>query len=217
MTDTAIQPARGVYIDGAWRPPHSGKTLPVVSPPTGQVFAEIAAGDGRDINDAVMAARAAFDKGPWGPHDGHRTRPPADEARPPHRGARRGIGAGRGARLRQADAAGARATSPPARATSSIYGGAADKLHGETIPYMEGYTSLTIWREPLGVTGHIIPWNYPAQMVGRTSAPALAAGNACVCKPAEDACLVPLMRIGELAAEVGLPRRRHQCRARSRP
>jgi aldehyde dehydrogenase (NAD+) len=202
MTDTAIQPARGVYIDGAWRPPHSGKTLPVVSPPTGQVFAEIAAGDGRDINDAVLAARAAFDKGPWGRMTatergrlltklGRRIEERAEE-------------------LAQVEA---RDTGKPMRLARGdiaalaryfeYYGGAADKLHGETIPFMEGYFVTTIW-EPLGVTGHIIPWNYPAQMVGRTLAPALAAGNATVCKPAEDACLVPLM-IGELAAEVGFP------------
>ena len=69
-----------------------------------------------------------------------------------------------------------------------FYGGAPDKLHGSTIPYTEGYTVLT-WREPHGVTGHIVPWNYPLQIFGRSVGAALAAGNACVVKPAEDACL----------------------------
>jgi aldehyde dehydrogenase (NAD+) len=83
------------------------------------------------------------------------------------------------------------------------YGGASDKLTGETIPYPASYTVLT-WREPHGVTGHIIPWNYPLQIFGRSVGGALAAGNACVIKPAEDACL-SLLRLAELAAEAGLP------------
>jgi aldehyde dehydrogenase (NAD+) len=68
------------------------------------------------------------------------------------------------------------------------YAGACDKLHGETIPYQDGYSVLT-WREPFGVVGHIIPWNYPMQIFGRSVGGALAAGNVCVVKPAEDACL----------------------------
>lgn len=84
-----------------------------------------------------------------------------------------------------------------------FYAGAPDKLHGDTIPYTPGYTVLT-WREPLGVTGHIIPWNYPMQIFGRSVGGALAAGNACVVKPAEDACL-SLLRIAELASGAGLP------------
>ncbi len=83
------------------------------------------------------------------------------------------------------------------------YGGAADKLHGDTIPFLDGYFVATVY-EPKGVTGHIIPWNYPSQMFGRTIAASLAVGNACVMKPAEDACLAPL-RLAELAAEAGFP------------
>ena len=83
------------------------------------------------------------------------------------------------------------------------YGAAADKVHGDTIPFLPGYF-VTTEHVPYGVTAHIIPWNYPAQMFGRTVAPALAMGNACVVKPAEDACLTPL-RLAELAAEIGLP------------
>src|SRR5205085_1774713 len=84
-----------------------------------------------------------------------------------------------------------------------FYGGAADKLHGDTIPYLDGYTVMTI-REPHGVTGHIIPWNYPAQIGGRPIGGALAAGNACVVKPAEDACL-SILKLADLALEVGFP------------
>ena len=74
---------------------------------------------------------------------------------------------------------------------------------GETIPYQNGYTVLTL-REPQGVTGHIVPWNYPMQIFGRSVGGSLAAGNACVVKPAEDACL-SLLRVAEIAAEVGFP------------
>ena len=84
-----------------------------------------------------------------------------------------------------------------------FYAGACDKLHGETIPYLEGYSVLT-WREPHGVTGHIIPWNYPMQIFDRSVGGALAAGNVCVVKPAEDACL-SLLRVVQLATEVGFP------------
>jgi len=84
-----------------------------------------------------------------------------------------------------------------------FYGGAADKVHGETIPYLEGYTVLTL-REPHGVTGHIIPWNYPLQIIGRTIGGALTMGNACVLKPGEEASQTALM-IGELSRQAGFP------------
>ncbi len=84
-----------------------------------------------------------------------------------------------------------------------FYGTAADKVHGETIPFLNGH-QVTLIREPLGVTAHVIPWNYPAQMLGRTVAPALAMGNACVLKPAEDTSLSALY-VGQLALEVGIP------------
>src|SRR5690606_19083029 len=84
-----------------------------------------------------------------------------------------------------------------------FYGGGADNVHGKTTPFLNGY-SVELVREPLGVTAHIIPWNYPAQMFGRSVAPALAMGNAAVVKPAEDACL-SILRVAELALEAGLP------------
>src|SRR6185437_16283394 len=84
-----------------------------------------------------------------------------------------------------------------------FYAGACDKLHGETLPYQSGYTVMTV-REPHGVTGQIVPWNYPMQIFGRSVGAALAAGNACVVKPSEDACL-SLLRVAALAAEAGLP------------
>jgi aldehyde dehydrogenase (NAD+) len=84
-----------------------------------------------------------------------------------------------------------------------FYGGAADKIHGETLPTLPGHTALTL-REPHGVTGHIVPWNYPMQIVGRSVGAALAMGNACVLKPAEDASLTALA-FAEIARAAGLP------------
>src|SRR5690606_38714920 len=81
--------------------------------------------------------------------------------------------------------------------------GAADKLHGETLPYESGYMVLAL-REPFGVTGHIIPWNYPAQMFGRSVLASLAAGNTVVVKPAEEACQ-SILSLGALCLEAGLP------------
>ena len=83
------------------------------------------------------------------------------------------------------------------------YGAAADKLHGEVIPYQEDF-HVAVLHEPYGVTAHILPWSYPAQMFGRSIAPALATGNAPVLKPAEDACLTPLA-FCDIANEAGLP------------
>jgi aldehyde dehydrogenase (NAD+) len=84
-----------------------------------------------------------------------------------------------------------------------FYAGAVDKIHGTTIPYLDGYTVYTL-REPHGVTGHIIPWNYPMQIIGRSVGAALAMGNAAVLKPAEEACLTALA-FAEIARRAGLP------------
>lgn len=84
-----------------------------------------------------------------------------------------------------------------------FYGGAADKVMGETIPYLDGYTVYML-REPHGVTGHIVPWNYPMQIIGRSVGAALVMGNACVLKPAEEACLT-VLAFAHLAQQAGLP------------
>ena len=83
-----------------------------------------------------------------------------------------------------------------------FYSGAVDKIHGETIPYQNGYTVYTL-REPHGVTAHIIPWNYPMQIIGRSVVGALARGNAVVLKPSEDA--ISALAFGEICREAGLP------------
>lgn len=200
-TKSLVQPAKGVFIDNRWQPARSGRVVDVHAPAEGAVFAQIAAGSAEDVDAAVRAAKraregawgrmAAVDRGRLLSKLGHLILDHADE-------------------LTLIEA---RDTSKPMKQARAdilacaryfeFYGGAADKFHGETIPFMNGYFVATE-REPHGVTGHIIPWNYPAQMFGRTLAPALATGNATVLKPAEDACLTPL-RIAELAAAAGFP------------
>jgi aldehyde dehydrogenase (NAD+) len=190
-----------LLIGGRWLPASDEDTIPVLSPVDGQVYAHIARGRAAEIDAAVRAAQQALD-GEWG-------RMTATE---------RGRVLMKLANLvqdhaQELAAIEARDTGK-ALATAMIdmevlaryfefYGAGADKVHGQVIPFLNGYT-VTVLREPLGVTGHIIPWNYPAQMFGRTCAPALAMGNACVVKPAEDACL-SILRIAELALEAGLP------------
>ena len=189
-------------IDGELRPARSGQALDVIDPADGQVFTDIPRSGAQDIDDAVRAAKAAF-HGPWG------------QFTATERG-RILMKLSQAILARQEELAEleCRDTGKPlAQARTDIaacaryfeyYAGAADKLHGETIPYTAGTTVMAI-RVPHGVTGHIIPWNYPAQIFGRSVGAALAAGNACVVKPAEDACLTPL-RVSALALECGLPR-----------
>lgn len=188
------------FIGGAWM--EAPTTLPVVNPSDGRVIGEIARGGGAEIEHAVRAAEAAMD-GEWG----------ALEA------AARGRLLSRLAELIGRDAEWlAKMESedvgkPLSLARSDVkvcaryfeyYGGAADKIHGDTIPFFNGYTVATIY-EPHGVVGIISPWNYPLQMNGRAVAPALAMGNAVVLKPAEDTSLTALA-LAELAAEAGFPK-----------
>src|SRR3954467_12501229 len=189
-------------IDGKSLDASDGRTVDMVSPSDGRAFAKIARGTEQDVDSAVKAARHAFEEGAWGRMtavEGGRLMRKLGEAilarqeELPQLKAR-----DCGKPMKQA-----RADITAAARYFEFYGGAADKIHGDTVPFLDGYM-VTILREPKGVTAHIIPWNYPAQMFGRSLAPALAMGNAVVMKPAEDACLTPL-RIAELAQEVGFP------------
>jgi len=193
--------AQGHVIGGKVVPAISGETVPVIDPGDGAEFAAIARGGKADVDAAVAAARAAYD-GAWGRMSG------TERGRKLMKMAE-GIlaAADELARLEARDTGKplkqAKADIAVAARYFEYYAGAADKLHGETIPYQEGYTVLLL-REPLGVTGHIIPWNYPAQMGAKQIAATLAAGNACVVKPAEDACL-SVLRLAVIALEAGVP------------
>jgi aldehyde dehydrogenase (NAD+) len=189
-------------IDGKPVEAVSGERLDMVSPSDGQVFASIPRCGAADIDRAVKAARRAFTDGPWG------TMAPADRGRILMRLS--ALIAAEHETLAQVDARDVGKSIKQARADVTVlsryyefYAGAADKTGGETIPLPGGFTAMT-FREPHGVIGAILPWNSPTQMLGRTSAPALAMGNVMVVKPAEDACLSTL-RIAELALEAGLP------------
>ncbi|MEK6215588.1 MAG: aldehyde dehydrogenase family protein, partial [Boseongicola sp.] len=189
------------FIAGEWVSPASGDTLELTNPSDGTTLCAIARGSGDDIDRAVSAAQAAR-KGDWG-------RLTAAE-----RGrclARIGLLVLEHvedlARLEALDVgkplSQARADAKALARYLEFYGGGADKVHGATIPYLDGYTVYTL-REPHGVTGHIIPWNYPMQIIGRSIGAALAMGNACVLKPAEEACLTALA-FAEIARRAGLP------------
>ena len=190
-----------MFVDGKWLAAASGDTIPVISPVDGLAFDSIARGTAADVDAAVRAAQRAL-QGKWGRFTatergrvlmklGQKVLDNAEEL----------------ARLEARDTGKPMTT---ARNDMQVlaryfeyYGSAADKVHGQVVPFLDGY-AVTVLREPLGVTAHIIPWNYPAQMMGRSLAPALAMGNATVLKPAEDACLSTL-RVAQLAIEAGFP------------
>jgi aldehyde dehydrogenase (NAD+) len=189
------------FIDNRWVEPASGEHIPVLDPSSGEVFDALARGNAVDIEHAVAAARRAYE-GPWGRFSAaERGRLLMKLAHCLHE---------HHEELAQLEARDCGKPFKQARADAAaiaryfeFYAGAADQLHGETIPYQAGYTVLTL-REPHGVSAHIVPWNYPMQIFGRCVGGALAAGNTCVVKPAEDACL-SLLRVVELAAQVGFP------------
>jgi len=189
-----------MFIGGQWVATQDGRTLPVIDPADGQPFDEIPRGTAADVDRAVQAARAA--SGGWGSTtatERGRILCKIAEAVLAHEDEL--------ARLEARDTG-----KPMTTARNDIkvlaryfefYGTAADKVHGEVIPFLNGH-QVSLIREPLGVTAHIIPWNYPAQMMGRTVAPALAMGNAIVLKPAEDTSLSAI-RFAEIATAAGLP------------
>ena len=189
------------FIGGQWVAAANGETIPVIDPSTGEVFDQLARGTTADVDAAVAAARAAL-AAPWGRMTA------AERGRILHKMSL--LILSRAEALAQLEA---RDTGKPigqarnditvAARYCEFYGGGADKLHGLQIPYLEGY-HVVVLREPYGVTAHILPWNYPAQMFGRSVVPALATGNAAVLKPAEDACLTPLAFCA-IAQEAGLP------------
>ena len=189
------------FIDNRWVAPASGESIPVIDPSDGLAFEAIARGNAADIDQAVQAARRAYE-GAWGKLSAaERSRllmKLAFKLQDHQEELAQLEGRDCGKPMKQA-----RADAAAIVRYFEFYAGAADKLHGDTIPYQAGYTVLTL-REPHGVTGHIVPWNYPLQIFGRSVGAALAAGNACVVKPAEDACL-SLLKLAEIAAEAGLP------------
>ena len=188
-------------INGKLVSAQNGRSLDMIDPCNGKTFATIPDSDEADINAAVSAAQTALD-GDWG------RMAPVERSRILHRWSRLILENFEELASLESRDTGKPITAGRADITATaryfeFYAGAADKLHGQVIPYLDGY-SVNVHRVPYGVTAHIIPWNYPAQQFGRSVGPALAVGNAAVVKPSEDACLTTLL-MSQLALEAGLP------------
>src|SRR6185369_5360070 len=196
-------PVRKMLIDGKWVEAASGKSFETPNPANGEVLARVAEGDAEDVDRAAKAARRAFDEGSW---------------RKLNPGAREGLllkiadliekHGQELAELETLDNGKSIFESrnvdiPAAAATFRYYAGWVTKITGETNPTDESFFSFTL-REPVGVCGQIIPWNFPLLMAAWKLAPALACGNTLVLKPAEQTPLTAL-RLGELLLEAGIP------------
>jgi betaine-aldehyde dehydrogenase len=190
------------FVNGEWVAGSSGETFPVYDPSTEEVIAQVPSSNAADVDRAVKAARAAFDSGPWGQTNA------AERGRILFKLAEK---------IRQNTAMLAELESrnsgkPIVEAEFDIadvatcfeyYGGLANKVLGHVNPVPANALSFTL-REPVGVAGQIIPWNYPLLMAAWKLAPALAAGCTCVLKPAEQTPLTAL-EFAKWFEEVGLP------------
>ncbi len=204
-----IEKPRKLLIDGKWVNSASGKTFPTYNPATGEVLAQVAEGDRADIDAAVKAARKAFDSGPWrqmtSSERGRLIWKLADllEEHTEEFATIETLDNGKPLTV-------ARAADVPLAVDLFRYmAGWATKLEGTTIPISVPYTpgaqylAYTL-REPVGVVGQIIPWNFPLLMAAWKLGPALAAGCTVVLKPAEQTPL-SVLRLGDLIMEAGFP------------
>jgi aldehyde dehydrogenase (NAD+) len=190
-----------MLIGGEWIDADSGRTFETVNPATEELIANVPRASAIDVDRAVSVARETFET-TW------RKVQPRDRARllfEVARALRERVE--EFAQLETLDQGkplpdGRKGVLSAAR-YFEFYAGAADKIYGETIPLGPGYVDFTV-REPRGVTAHIVPWNFPIDLAARSVAPALAAGNTCVVKPAEQTPLTAL-KLGELLEELGLP------------
>ncbi|HXZ33564.1 MAG TPA: aldehyde dehydrogenase family protein [Terriglobales bacterium] len=198
-----------MLINGKWVDSASGKTFPTYDPSTGEVLAQIAEGDREDINRAVHAARNAFESGPWPrftvSERGRLIWKLADllEENLEEFAELESLDNGKPLKI-------ARVADVPLAVDLFRYmAGWATKIEGNTIPISVPYTpgakylAYTL-REPVGVVGQIIPWNFPLLMAAWKLGPALATGNTVILKPAEQTPLTAL-RLGELIQEAGFP------------
>src|SRR5687767_2624568 len=193
------------YVGGEWLAPAEGRYFDTYDPSSGRLLARAPEGSREDVNRAVQAARQTFDSGAW-----HRKLTPADRARLIWKLA--DLIEARGAVLAQLDTLD---NGRPVSVTQSVdvplsaehfryYAGWVTKIEGATIPVSaSGMMNYTV-REPVGVCGLIVPWNYPLLMASWKIAPALAAGNCIILKPAEQTPLSALY-LAQLFEEVGFP------------
>jgi aldehyde dehydrogenase (NAD+) len=192
-----------LLIGGKWVPAKSGKTFETVNPANEEVLALVAEGDKADVDEAVKAARKAFDEGSWpamGPHQRARLMFKIADLIEQH---------GEELALLETLDNGkpltfSRGFDIPASAeTFRYYAGWVTKIYGETNPFDPAFFNYTL-REPVGVCGQIIPWNFPLLMAAWKLGPALACGNTVILKPAEQTPLSAL-RLGEILTEAGVP------------
>ncbi|MDB5636024.1 MAG: aldehyde dehydrogenase family protein [Bradyrhizobium sp.] len=190
-----------IYIDGSWRSAKDGRTLPTFDPATGQELVKVAVASATDVAEAVDAAKRAL-KGAW------RRMLPAERGRILMKAA--AIIRRDSARLATVESLDSgkplRESKGDVETTAryfEYYAGAVDKIQGDSLPLGIDNVGITVV-EPLGVTAHIIPWNYPLATTARGVAPALAAGCTAVVKPAEETPLTALM-LADVLEEAGLP------------
>src|SRR5260221_2417584 len=190
------------YVNGQWVSSSTGATFPVFDPSTEEVIANVAAASAREVDKAVKAARAGFDSGPW----------PATTAQdrgrilfklPERIGKTQPMLAELESRNTGKPIVEAEYDIGDVATCFEYYGGLANKVNGSVMPVPANALSFTL-REPVGVAGQIIPWNYPLLMAAWKLAPALAAGCTCVLKPAEQTPLTAL-EFANWLEEVGLP------------
>jgi aldehyde dehydrogenase (NAD+) len=191
------------FIGGQWTPAASGKTFETVNPATEEVIAQVAEGDAADIDRAVKAARKAFESGPWAKMDardrGRLLYKLADLIEEDQEELAALEVLDNGKPISEARAG----DLPLVIDVLRYYAGFADKIHGQTIPVRGNYFTYTR-REPVGVVGQIIPWNFPMLMTAWKWGPALATGCTIVMKPAEQTPLTCL-RLARLAQKAGIP------------
>jgi aldehyde dehydrogenase (NAD+) len=194
--------ASRLLIDNEWVSPKGSDSFDTYNPATGEVIARVAAASADDVDRAVRAARRALETGPWGSMDAaERGKLMYDLADLVERDAEA---------LAQLESLNCGKTIRDARGdldgviyTLRYYAGWADKIEGRTVPVRGNFLSYTL-RQPIGVVGQIIPWNFPLLMLAWKWGPALACGNTIVLKPAEQTPLTAL-KMGELAIEAGFP------------
>jgi aldehyde dehydrogenase (NAD+) len=191
-----------LLIDNQWVDPVDGGSFDTYNPATGEVLAKVAAASAKDVDKAVRAARRALESGPWATMDaaerGRLMFKLADlvERDAKDLAALESLNCGKTINDSQGDMQGV-------CNTLRYYAGWADKVEGRTVPVRGSFLSYTL-RQPVGVVGQIIPWNFPLLMLAWKWGPALACGNTIVMKPAEQTPLTAL-RLGELAMEAGFP------------
>lgn len=202
LRTTTITP-QGLFIGGSWRSARDGALMDVVSPIDGRKLTTIADAGVADVDAAVQAARTAFDKGAWS------RAAPAERKKILFRIAelieRDALElAVLGVRDNGTEISMALKAEPGSAAgTFRYYAEAIDKVYGEIAPTAENILGL-VYREAVGVVAAIVPWNFPMMIGAWKIAPALAAGNSVVLKPAEGASL-SLLKLAALCAEAGLP------------